>query len=152
MTIQLLPTRPTGDPKQLQRILENINELIKLIKPYSVGTFTATLTGVSGSVTGTAFYELNGETVNLLLPGLSGTSNATSCTITGLPAEITPTRDQGLAHPVIADNGVFALGTAIVRNTGEITIYDDDIGTSATNWTNSGTKTVVACNYTYLLI
>lgn len=54
--------------------------------------FTAAGTGFTAAVTGTASYVLVGGVVVLFLPDLTGTSNSTAFTITGMPAAITPTR------------------------------------------------------------
>ncbi|HEY4354891.1 MAG TPA: hypothetical protein VGN16_04015 [Acidobacteriaceae bacterium] len=55
------------------------------------GSFTVTLTGVSGAaVTGTARWTKDGRAVQLVLPALSGTSNSTVKTYTGLPAALVP--------------------------------------------------------------
>src|SRR5262249_16354626 len=64
------------------------------------GTFTATGAGFSSPPTGTATWYKIGNSVTLNLPALSGTSNSTSFTITGLPAAIQPaTLDQAI--PVV---------------------------------------------------
>ena len=55
------------------------------------GSFTATLTGMSASTTGTMQYSVsNGQATLWLLSAITGTSNAASLTVTGLPALIVP--------------------------------------------------------------
>jgi hypothetical protein len=55
------------------------------------GTFTATLTGVSGTVTGTVHWKRSGNRVTLFfLTTFEGTSTSTSMTFTGLPAALQP--------------------------------------------------------------
>lgn len=63
------------------------------------GTFTATLTGVTAVVTGTARYSISGRNYVIRLPVLAGTSNSTACTITGVPAFITPSVSQIMPVP-----------------------------------------------------
>lgn len=55
------------------------------------GSFTVTLTGVSGApVTGTARWAKDGRAVQLVLPALAGNSNTTAKTYTGIPAALVP--------------------------------------------------------------
>lgn len=106
----------------------------------STSTFTATLTGVDASVTGTARYVKLGNFVSLTIPSLSGTSNATTCTISGLPAAIQPTNDAGYVAIGVTDNGVTVVGLAAIIAAGSvITLYPSLTGL-ASGWTNSGTK------------
>lgn len=59
------------------------------------GTFTGTLTGVSGAaVTGTCRYTVSGRIVSVRLPQLTGPSNAATCTITGVPTFLSPSVSQ----------------------------------------------------------
>lgn len=65
-----------------------------LINPQrSTGSFTGTLTGVSGSVTQTILYAIgiDGKSVDAWTNSVfSGTGSTTACTITGAPAIIRP--------------------------------------------------------------
>lgn len=54
------------------------------------GTFTATYTGMTATVTCTASWVKMGLIVQFHLCGATGTSNATTFTITGIPSEIQP--------------------------------------------------------------
>jgi hypothetical protein len=114
------------------------------------GTFTATLTGVSGTVTGTAYYSRHGKAVTLFLPLLSGTSNAATCTITGLPAALIPARTQGNYVMGILDNSSPAFGYIQAESGGVIRCYKS-AGATGSDWTASGTKSIAATNMTYLL-
>lgn len=110
-------------------------------------TFTATLTGVTGSVTVTAEYQIIGKFVHLYLPQLLGTSNTTSCTITGMPAE---------ARPAVLNNSIIAIinnslkdfGEAGIQTGGTITLRVQNGGDAS--WTASGTKGLdAATNFIY---
>lgn len=114
------------------------------------GTFVATLTGVSSTVTASAYYERTGNKVTLFVPALTGTSNSTSCTITGLPANLSPARTQGDTPALIQDNGTAAMGRVQMATSGVISAYKSASATGS-DWTNSGTKTVSAFNLTYLM-
>jgi hypothetical protein len=111
-------------------------------------TFTATGTGFTANPTGTARYYLVGSLVFLFLPELTGTSNATSFTITGMPAGITPTRTSYQVVPIV-DNSVAAFG--LVRLNASSTTIDLFPNAAAGNWTNANTKTSPACWLCYAL-
>lgn len=113
------------------------------------GTFTATMTGLTAVVTGTAYYHQIGNQVTLLIPSLTGTSNTTACTVTGLPSALWPAHDQGVIRVSVINNSV-ALATGLVQlNTaGTLSAYPTD---AFGGWTAAGTKTVFIFNYTYLL-
>lgn len=103
------------------------------------GTFTITLTGVSGTVTATASYVRTGRQVSLALPQITGTSNSNAATVTGLPAGIRPTFEQIVWGGFWLNNGAFASQRvdAVVTNTGTLVFY---LNGSSTGWTSSGTK------------
>lgn len=111
------------------------------------GTYTGTLTGVSGTVTGTVSYRRVNNLVTLYLSAsLTGTSTATTLTMTGMPAGIRP---SGFRNSVtdIVDNSNELSGIAVVANTGEISFYlhststvANRVAVSSSTFTNSGTK------------
>lgn len=77
------------------------------------GVFTGVLTGVVGTVSATCQYTVSGRIVSVRLPNtLSGTSNATACTITGMPTFLSPGSGMTLALP---DSGF--LNNSVVVNT-----------------------------------
>lgn len=96
------------------------NQLLNVSTSYA-NTFQATLTGVSGTITGTAYYVRSGPLVMILLPNLTGNSNSTSMTITGLPSLLRPATQtywgsmmsgfisgafQNSMQPIISPSGV----------------------------------------------
>ncbi len=114
---------------------------------FSESSFTGTVTGVSGSVTGSVKYVKTGNQVTLRVPSLSGTSNSTSKTITGAPSAIFPAVTiRGFA--LASDNGggnttsIFDIGTD-----GVITCYFGIGG----NFTASGTAGIGNFSITYTL-
>lgn len=122
------------------------------------GTYTGTLTGFSGTdPTGTISYVKLGNLVSLTIPsagsGFSGTSDAQSMTITGMPSDIRPQAERVCAFPAVGDNSAL-IGDgeavwAIVGTDGVITFY---INGSDTGFTASGVKgTAVGGNITYLI-
>jgi hypothetical protein len=118
------------------------------VAEYVTGTFTITGAGFSGTApSGTARYTRNGLMVTLALPDLSGTSNATTFTLTGLPAGLA----SGSIHRQIAviesGAGTFLYGTVLITGT---TIVVQQ-GAANTPWTASGTKALYAVHLSYLI-
>lgn len=110
-------------------------------KFYEEGTYTATLTGVSGSVTGTARYVRVGKHVTLYMPTLVGTSNATTCTVTGAPASIRPARQQYFPINDFGDNGAVYSGIAAMGTSGTLGFaFWQTATTFQTTFTSSGVK------------
>lgn len=110
-------------------------------KFYEEGTYTATLTGVSGSVTGTARYVRVGKHVTLYMPTLTGTSNATTCTVTGAPASIRPARQQYFPINDVGDNGALYSGIAAMGTSGTLGFaFWQTATTFQTTFTSSGVK------------
>lgn len=107
------------------------------------GTFTPVWAGFSVAPATTPIpYRKNGTNVTLIFNGaVSGTSNSTSFSMSGLPAIITPTVAVAQSYPIVGllDNGArIAGGAAAVNSAGNIVFSKD--GTSSTTWTNSGAK------------
>lgn len=113
-------------------------------------TFTATGTGFTATVNGTGRFRREGRHATVYLPtSLTGTSNTTAFTITGMPTDIRPARNQ--SFPVlITDNGVNAFGWAVVATTGTITLAPT-AANNAAGWTNAGTKAIAEQVLTYSL-
>lgn len=101
-------------------------------------TFTATLTGVDSTVTGTVTYSTAGRVVVASFPDMTGTSDSTAATLTGLPAALYPALDQTLPCR-ITDNGTTVWGYVKITTDGAITLGADASGAA---FTASGTKGV----------
>ena len=102
------------------------------------GTFTITLTGMTATITGTAAYSITNNVVTLFIPPLTGTSNTTSMTATGLPAAIQPTTAHSGFSAWLEDNtALFTNSQRVDISGGTVTFF---IANSATGFTNSGTK------------
>ena len=114
------------------------------------GSFTMTYTGMTGSVTGTAFWTRVGNLVLLMFPAGVGTSNTTAWTATGLPTGLRPARTQhiALAYSVSSQDSGFA-EAVMTASSSTITFWASG---SATGWTNSGNKGMTVANtIAYLL-
>lgn len=120
------------------------NQNIHRIDGTYKNTYTATLTGVTTTVQGTVSGTIVGNTVTLNLPALSGVSNTTVCTITGMPAEFYPSATQ---YPgmMVTDNSVVGIGRAIISTAGLMTLNKLDSAT----FTSGNNKGIPACTITY---
>lgn len=137
------------------------------ISTFTSDTFTVTLTGVSGTVTGTAYYSVIGDTslgaiVALYIPALSGTSNTTALGISGIPAALRP---SAFSPPItvqnVKDSGNDYIGRITINSDGTATFawaqvtppngvpdYTFDFNSV---FTSSGTKGFDAIMITYLV-
>jgi hypothetical protein len=117
------------------------------------GTFTVTLTGCTTSPTATAVWARIGNLVILALPALTGTSNTTSMTMTGLPTEIQPSRDQLLPLPSIESGGAIITtadsGVEVVASSGSLFFF---VNNSFSGFGNTLLKGLAgSCTCAYLL-
>lgn len=117
------------------------------------GSFTATLTGMTGATTGTINYHRTGNVIILYAnTAITGTSNTTSMTMTGLPAIVRPAADRTAPCGRLTDTGNTSLfGEATVSSAGVITFAINKtnavanfVQSSSTAFTNSGTKGLTA--------
>lgn len=101
------------------------------------GTFTGTLTGFA-SLTTSCAWSRNGNQVTLWINQATGTSNATTMTMTGLPAAIKPTRlIEGCC---IVENNATMLMSVYNISAGGTTLSFSNGLTVNTAFTASGTK------------
>lgn len=123
------------------------------------GSFTVTATGLTTAPTATVYYVTDGVMVTLYTGGdislLSGTSNSTTFTLTGVPAALTPAKFSGgfLCIYGAEDNSGAIWAAASINNSGVIT-FDTlaSFGGATGQWTASGTKSAPAFNFTYGLL
>lgn len=115
---------------------------------YDRGSFTATLTGMTAGTTGTVKWVANGREIRLQVgASITGTSNSTAMTLTGLPSVLKPVADQ-VFIPTIIDNGTTVHAYAsLSASTGTITFGATP---GAGNFTASGTKGVNAMTAAYV--
>jgi hypothetical protein len=115
------------------------------------GTCTLTGTGFSGTAPSvTANYTVYNNIVFLYIPynTITGTSNATTFTITGLPAAIRPTVTHVLDMVIAQDNGTTTTCSVSIYLTGVIDLGNGLLGGA---WTNSGTKGLYTTNISWSL-
>ncbi len=113
---------------------------------YTAGSFTASLTGCTTVPTGTIYYVMVGDSVILSSDTLTGTSNTTAATLTGMPAAIYPTRTQAAVIRV-RENGTSVFGLAEISTSGVITLYPDAFGSG---FTAANAKGILRSSFSYL--
>ncbi len=89
--------------------------------------FTGTLTGCTTAPTGSISYNYDGNTIELIFPTITATSNANTCKITGLPAWLTPATSQYNGVGLFNDNGAGTMGFFSIDNTGVIQFNRNDL-------------------------
>lgn len=110
------------------------------------GSFTGTLTGMDAPTTGTVSYRVTANAAGTgkicrlyLAAGITGTSNTTAMTLTGLPAACTPSVPVYVVSQV-RDNGGDYFGGAQILAAGTAITFLTGAPLSLTGFTNSGTK------------
>lgn len=92
----------------------------------TAGSFTGTLTGMSAATTATCNYTISGGVVNLTCnagAAFTGTSNATTMTLTGAPAAIFPTAVRAPPYMAIEDNTTIVSGNLSISTSAVITFH-----------------------------
>jgi len=110
------------------------------------GSFTGALTGCTATPAPFCRYEVDNGVVTLSLGAATGTSNATTMTMTGVPPCLQPAGSQ-FVMAYITDNGVTTVEQADITG-GTITFRK---GLSTTGFTSTGTKGVQSCVISYRL-
>jgi hypothetical protein len=119
---------------------------VRAVATYSSGSFTGTLTGYASPPTGTVAYQViannqgTGKFASLYVAAaITGTSNANTFTMTGLPAAVRPTAATYAQMCVVTDNTISVVALASISSAGTIT-FGMGAGFSSTGFTTSGTK------------
>jgi len=126
-------------------ILTNISDVTE-------ATFTITGVGFTGTVNGTARYLKFGSGVLLFIPTLSGVSNVTTFTLSGIPAAIQAARVQKGFAMQVTDNTVLLASPGILNINAGATAWDVFKDFSEAIWTAAGTKALSNCVICYSLL
>lgn len=110
-------------------------------------TFTATLTGCTTTPTVVAYIDRAANAVTIHIPGITGISNTTAATITGLPVWAHPTRAQ-VMKGLLVDNGNNVDGFVTINTSGLITLYPS---AALGGFAATASKGVNNAVFTYLL-
>lgn len=121
------------------------------VNAVQTGTFTASATGFSaGAPPATATYVILFGTVAIVnIPIFTGTSNAVTFTVTGLPAAIQPATQSAHFAVGASDNGAEVRANAQIAAGSGTIIYA--INGNVNGWTASGGKAGGFVTLTYLL-
>jgi hypothetical protein len=155
----------TNSSKQLVAANLTGNASATSLSTSYAGTFTGALTGMTGTTTGIINYTENGYLITLTaFSAITGTSNSTGMTMTGLPAALQPVHTHLVFCGGFEDNSVTVglIGTASIGPSGTITFalggadfsspyYIGATANGAASFTASGTKGMIAgfyCDYT----
>lgn len=148
-TLRVLGRITAGSGVVEELTAANIKTILALattdLSDITSGTFTATLTGCTTSPTVTVNWNRIGNVVTLDIPLITGTSNTTACTLTGLPAGLAPARAQR-CMAMIENAAVFEAGSiAISAGTQILTV----VRVTNAAFTNTGTKGIANITITY---
>lgn len=106
------------------------------------GSFVGTLTGIAGAdPTYTIRYSVKGNIVTLDIPGVGGTSDATTKTITGMPQHLWPVAGFREFMAVASDNGGAQVATYNAVN-GGTGVLDFRATIAGAAWTAAGTMLI----------
>lgn len=110
------------------------------------GSYTGTLTGCSTAPTGSVIWTRNGNQAQILVPSLTATSNANTCTITGaLPTSMLPARNMVLSIPAGAfEDATGTISTVQVLLTAGSSTITFRLNGNAAGFTITGTKGVIS--------
>ncbi len=110
-------------------------------------TATLTLTGVSETVTQMVKILQQGDVIRVVFTDLLGTSDTTTCTITGLPAKYAPANTI-FVIAAVENNGTDLPQTIVVAAGGTMTLVWNGSGTG---FTAAGSKGLRECNLEWRL-
>jgi len=115
------------------------------------GTATLTSTGHTVAQTCTAAFSVRNGVVHCYIPGITGTSNTTGFTMTGLPIQVRPTNTQSICPLAIMDNsGYLATGYGTIDSSGVLTLSTTFAGVAA-SWTAANAKALIDSMHTWNL-
>lgn len=115
----------------------------------TTGSFTATLTGYASGPTGTVNYRVCGNVATLWAnSSITGTSNANTLTMTGLPAAVQPANPHVFPSHM-SDGGLEGLSGLCLVSAGTITfqlstVVGTVIRSTSASFTVTGTKGITA--------
>lgn len=112
-------------------------------------SFSGTLNGMSAGGTGTFFYQTVGNTATVYLKtAVTGTSNTTGMSLSGMPVAIRPGNPK-ICMTLVTNSGADVAGLINLARSGPDT-SDAAVGVSYSGFTASGTKGLPAgfsCSY-----
>ncbi len=121
-------------------VLDSVADDFILLNPVgSGGTFTGTLTGCASNPSGAVNYRIVGNLCTLYITAsIAGTSNASTLTMTGLPAACHPATSRTTTCTTLNQN-TENIGVAVVSGS-TITFFNGLTGYALLTFNSSGTK------------
>jgi hypothetical protein len=128
---------------------QNASADANTLDDYREATATLTATGMTTAPTGTASFVRVGNKVTMEIPYITGTSNATTFTLTGIPTAFRPVAANRVVLCRSEDNGASsAVCIGRVETTGTLVFFKDVAGSA---FTNSGAKSSNLCEVSYII-
>jgi hypothetical protein len=129
---------------------DSTQDKVILMNPSTAtGSATVTVTGHASDPTGTINYELapNGAVFVNIPADISGASNSTSCTVTGIPSALSPVTTKTV-QIILIDAGTRTFSNL---STGTGTTWTLRLGatTTAASFTGAGTKGLVINQFSF---
>ena len=113
------------------------------------GSFTATLSGFTTTVTPTVKYQKSGRIITLSWDDNFATSNLGTMVLTGIPAALLPTGQNVFSAAFVQDNTVLLGMMPAKVNVDGIEFFKSLTGVTGPAFTSSGTKGISAFTMTY---
>jgi len=114
------------------------------------GSFTITGTGFTVNPTGTAYWTKISNVITVVIPSLAGTSNATTFTLTGIPAKIQSGGIFNIQGPLLSAIDGSSDAWCSIDLDGAVWTLGNQVGTPFGVWTASGTKRLNPCTFSYM--
>ena len=129
--------------------IQNASADVNTLDNYKEASYTGTATGLTTVPTASVSCSIVGNAVTLNLPILTGVSNATTFTVTGMPAEARPVTKKTILGRAQDNGGAHVVVRIDIETTGVLTIYSNaDTGA----FTITGTKSLGECSASYTLV
>lgn len=141
--------RVQTDDRMINQLQQNIASKVEPIFDNLSGKFLTVLSGCTTQPTAYIYWQRDTSTgpVTIVFPTLTGTSNSTTATLSGLPPNLWPLAQQTVFTRNY-DNGTLQMALAVIGTDGSISLTKS-VNTSA--FTSSGQKGIVTCNATYMV-
>ncbi len=128
-------------------VTSSIQTQLNALPAASSGSFTGTLTGMTGATTLTVNWVKIGSIVTMYGPsGVAGTSNAATMTMTGIPAGLFPAHQKEVYINSLENNGAVPTAGSVEIDTsaafrfGIFVVSGSFIVSSLSSFTSSGLK------------
>jgi hypothetical protein len=135
--------------REVNQLQQNIFSVLEPIFSIVEGRFVGTFSGFSTTVQSTVNWEraVVGGPITMMLPQVSGISNATSLYVTGMPSYLRPVTEQRFIVSTANNGGARTASLLILTPDGRFDVRADLDGNF---FTSSGTKVLDRATFTYI--